>query len=296
MTRRTKGPSDVDVWLLAPNGPGHSQLLGRLDRVERARAAELGLHHAARYVRARALLRGVLARRLGCRPRDVELRQRCPYCDRPHGRLEVVGTDATGSPLYVSVTRSGPLVAVAVTSTGPVGIDIEADADVAASPLADVALTPAELDAHLRRPAAARPADLARSWVRKEAVLKASGTGLRTAPALLELADLADLAGPADLRVAHGPDGSPARLSVASLHLGEGISGAVALARPSRGERHRTPSVGVRVHDGGPVLLALTGRAAPPVGVGPAVSGCARGAEPAAGGRPARQPAGLRPA
>ena len=73
------------------------------------------------------------------------LHHSCPFCGSvEHGRPYV---DAA---VHVSVAHAGDLTAVAVSTAGPVGVDLEVDADV--------------------------------DWVRREAVGKALGVGIVGAP------------------------------------------------------------------------------------------------------------------
>uniref|UniRef100_UPI000A3F72D0 4'-phosphopantetheinyl transferase family protein n=1 Tax=Cellulosimicrobium cellulans TaxID=1710 RepID=UPI000A3F72D0 len=104
-----------------------------------------------------------------------------------HGKPELAAALAAG--LHVSVSTAPGLLAVAVSDEGPVGVDVESVAAVGAAPVADVLLHPRE--------AAAGPRALARTWVRKEALLKATGHGLVVPPAELVVA---------------GPDEPPALL------------------------------------------------------------------------------------
>ena len=202
---------EVDVWVVAdhlrvPSAPAH------LGRAEQQRAARMGPAELAAFLRSRALLRGVLAERLGCRPDEVELRAQCPDCGGGHGRLEVHVPRGRGP--FVSLTRSSGAVAVAVSDAGPVGVDLESRRAVRPA-LAGVALSAAERRELDGVPGWRRGRVLARAWVRKEAVLKAVGTGLRTPPSHVEAAPCGHRHGfcatVAGVRVAQGADLALAR-------------------------------------------------------------------------------------
>ncbi|GAA1647157.1 4'-phosphopantetheinyl transferase family protein [Georgenia ruanii] len=232
--------SAVDVWLLEP--PQRVPDPAGLDDAERERAARLPVPQAARFVAARRQLRAAVAERLGLGPAEVPLVATCAVCGGPHGRVRV---DLAGAP-SVSVTRSGPLLAVAVGGPDPLGVDVESAAAVAAAPLDDVALAPAEL-AHLRGLAdPARAPFRLRTWVRKEATLKALGTGLDLAPADLELA--VPGRAPRLLRPAGPPGPTALAVGLRDLVLGTGRAGAVAVLGAG------APTV--RQHDGAALLTA----------------------------------------
>lgn len=72
---------------------------------------------AARLVAAE-LLRQVAGEVLGTAPLDVPVDRTCTRCGRDHGRPRVPG-------LHASVSHAKGVVAVAVSSTGPIGVDIE---------------------------------------------------------------------------------------------------------------------------------------------------------------------------
>ncbi|HEY3438959.1 MAG TPA: hypothetical protein VGK35_14835, partial [Actinotalea sp.] len=141
----------VDVWT-AQERP-HPVLWELLDAGERDRAAGLGQDRAERFVAARGLVRGAAAQLLGCAARDVVLRVRCPACGGAHGRV-LLGRSgpAERAPGHVSITRAGPVVAVALTVAGPVGVDVEAVAAVSAQPVERVALSDRERRAIHRLP------------------------------------------------------------------------------------------------------------------------------------------------
>lgn len=102
----------------------------------------------------------------------------CPWCAGRHGRPTVRDHPT----LHLSLSRTTSLVGLVVTTAGPVGIDVEQVAGAAFAGFDEVALHPverAEVDLRAERLDRAR----AMTWVRKEAALKALGTGLRTDPA-----------------------------------------------------------------------------------------------------------------
>ena len=83
----------------------------------------------------------------------------CPDCGGDHG-MPVVAEQGR----WVSLSRAGGLVAVAFSTAGPVGVDLESR------------------DAVARHPAQGLRHPDATEWTAKEAVLKADGRGLRVDP------------------------------------------------------------------------------------------------------------------
>lgn len=125
----------------------------------------------ARFLGGRTLLRTAAARYLGADdPSAIAVEARCPDCQAPHGRPTLPGTG-----ISVSITHSHDRVGVALTRSGYVGLDVEhADPAVDFRGLLPQVLSPAERD----YPPASE-AGFLRLWTRKEAVLKATGQGLR---------------------------------------------------------------------------------------------------------------------
>ncbi|MGW6128647.1 4'-phosphopantetheinyl transferase family protein [Cellulomonas sp. NPDC055163] len=237
-------PVVVDVWTVAAGTAVPPATAAVLDGAERARAGALPPAVAERFVLGRVLLRAVLAQRLGCSAAAVGLQVRCARCGGAHGRVALVGPRGGAHPPHVGLTRSGPLVAVALTVAGPVGVDTESVSAVSAAPVADVVLSPAELAARRALPAHAAGAALARAWVRKEAALKALGTGLAADPSGWSLGSP-----PPGLR---GVDAvAPGGALLADLDLGPGLAGAVAVLAPG------ASGLVVRRQDGRSVLDAL---------------------------------------
>lgn len=116
------------------------------------------------------LLRRAAADRLGVP--TVEVVRWCPRCGTAdHGRPVVPSAPHLG----LSLARAGDAVVVATVVDASVGVDVE-PADVPVDGLSGVLLAPDDAP-H------ADAADLRRTWVRKEAVLKAAGSGLAVDPA-----------------------------------------------------------------------------------------------------------------
>jgi 4'-phosphopantetheinyl transferase len=117
----------------------------------------------------------------------------CPECgtgpELDHGRpCYLLGSAPAGLLLSLSRSHGWALLAAgpAGTAGAAVGVDLERSSGVGFPGFDDVALTPAER----QRLAALAPDEAmswrAAAWARKEALLKARGTGLRVDPASVE--------------------------------------------------------------------------------------------------------------
>ncbi len=98
---------------------------------------------------------------------------------------------------FVSLSRAGDITVVAVSDVGPVGVDVEADGTAEFVGFDAVALHPAETVDQGGRTVI---------WVRKEALLKATGHGLTVEPSRIRLS--APDAAP-ELIEWGGPGGAP---------------------------------------------------------------------------------------
>jgi 4'-phosphopantetheinyl transferase len=128
------------------------------------------------------------AAHLGVTADVVNSGRQCPQCGSSrHGRpwLRAYGVEH-----HVSLSRSGGHL-VTVLAEAPVGIDVESVADVARHWDASLVLAPGEDPT--------TDEERARTWARKEAVLKRRGTGLATPMTDVVLANETwhDLAAPA---------------------------------------------------------------------------------------------------
>lgn len=130
---------------------------------------------------ASRLLRAEVGRLAGIPTAEVRLARSCPQCgSSDHGRPVVLTNDANDPP-FVSLSRAGDVVVVAVSDQGPVGVDIEPMDALRFAGFDNVAL-------HRRETAPSFEARAA-TWVRKESLLKATGDALHLDPRLIRLSD-----------------------------------------------------------------------------------------------------------
>jgi 4'-phosphopantetheinyl transferase len=175
-----------EVWWARPLAPEAAPaLVDLLDDAERDRLRRFR-HPAdrARYLAAHALTRLVLADAVGAAAAELAFDRTC-RCGEQHGKPTL-----PGGPGF-SLTHGGDLVGLAVHD-GPVGLDVER-----LRPLHDLAA----MAAHACSPAEAVPdaAAFFTLWTRKEALLKATGTGLSAPMTSITLdgSGVADWTGPA---------------------------------------------------------------------------------------------------
>jgi 4'-phosphopantetheinyl transferase len=163
----------VEVWW-ARLRDCRPELAHDLDAVERERLAAYARDEdRARFVLGCAIVRRVLGDRLGVPARAVVIDRTCGDCGRPHGKVRADGTQ-------LSVSHSGDLVGVALHPSTPVGLDVEVvDPLLDASALAPVALADSETKELARYDGTARARAFTTYWTRKEAVVKATGEGIR---------------------------------------------------------------------------------------------------------------------
>jgi 4'-phosphopantetheinyl transferase len=150
-----------------------------MDDAERVRHAALRREpDRRRLMVGSALLRLAAGRLLDRPPASVRVDRTCPDCGQPHGKPHIVD----GGGLEVSVSHSGDRVAVALTFGAEVGVDVEqVNPDLDHALLGPTVLHPTEhapdLDTFLAY------------WTCKEAVLKATGDGLRLPLPSITIAD-----------------------------------------------------------------------------------------------------------
>jgi 4'-phosphopantetheinyl transferase len=193
---------DVQVWRVglddAPAGVAPTA-------VERERAGRMGDDLIrSRFLASRAWLRVILGRELGINAGVVR------YTRSERGKPSVLH----GGDLCFSLSRSAGVALVAVTRGRAVGVDVEQiRSDVDDAGLAERFFSPAEAGELRALPETERRAAFFALWVRKEAVVKATGAGL------------GDGLGHFDARGGRVDD----RWSLASLDAGPELAAAVAV-------------------------------------------------------------------
>ncbi|MGD9528881.1 4'-phosphopantetheinyl transferase family protein [Pseudonocardia sp.] len=178
-------PEPCTVRWASPVAPEDAPgLVALLDEHERDRLARFRrAADRARYLAAHALARVVLAELIDVAPAGVEFDRTC-RCGEQHGKPVVqAGCPLDAVPGF-SLTHAGDVVGVAVWRDGPIGLDTEhvrSMTDLAgmirhvASPAETPHTGPATPDAFFT------------AWTRKEALLKATGTGLAAPMAAITL-------------------------------------------------------------------------------------------------------------
>lgn len=144
-----------------------------LNEEERRRAEGLRLERDRRRFEAtRGLLRRLLASKLGISPSDIELEY--GRLGKPHLSPRMPARD-----LRFSVSRSGDVAVVALSTREEVGVDIEAVLPVPeADKIAALCFSASEYGAYTALAPQDRLEGFLRRWTRLEAISKALGCGL----------------------------------------------------------------------------------------------------------------------
>ncbi|MEH6655112.1 4'-phosphopantetheinyl transferase family protein [Loktanella salsilacus] len=198
---------DIWTWQLVDSDPAV------LSQEERTRAARFVFDRDRdRYIAGRSRLRHILGTYLNQAPIDVK------FSYGTYGRPWVTG-------LQFNLSHTGDLACLAVLQTPhQLGLDIEAvrpiDLDVAQAHFA-----PREMNALLALPMDARMPAFYRCWTRKEAYLKARGTGLFT-----DLSSFVVTLGPQDEpRLTFCDSGDAAAWTLQDVSVAPGVAGALAV-------------------------------------------------------------------
>jgi 4'-phosphopantetheinyl transferase len=215
----------VEVWWYdsIETGPDEIESLARtLPAEQHAAAARFGNDVLRkRHIGAHAMMLDVL----GC------------HADRPegrfvltrgsHGKPDIAGPGAVGH-LRFNLAHSGAMAVVAIADGREIGVDIERvrpDIDIAG--VARLCFTEREVAALAQVSQADYVAAFFSCWTRKEALLKAQGTGLMSPPADIEVG-----LGRYEPQTTGRPEAGPEGWVMMTLDLGAGYAGAIAVEGP----------------------------------------------------------------
>jgi 4'-phosphopantetheinyl transferase len=209
------------VWFARPQGS--KRLADALSAADRARYEALARPaDRARFATGRLLARAVAAHALGWPVADVRLTTRCRRCGGPHGKPYVAG-----APLELSIAHAHHRVVVAAHARAPVGVDVEPLESVTKVAALGRNLLSAAEQTHVAALAVRdRPAALLAYWVRKEAILKATGDGLGVP---LSAVTVSPPDQPARLLGWDGPGVGPPSAAMADVSVGADYLASVAV-------------------------------------------------------------------
>jgi 4'-phosphopantetheinyl transferase len=185
----------VDVWRISTSLHDHglAEFYSVLAPEQRTRAERMRVSEKRKqYVVAHGLTRMLIGQRVGADPRALEFHR------GPKGK-PYLGGDFAGAGIQFNMTHTSHMALVALALNREIGIDIERlRENLQWEKLAQRYFSPLEYSGYSTLPEADRLRGFFTCWTRKEAVLKAIGTGLG--------------GGLASFDVSVDPDASPALL------------------------------------------------------------------------------------
>lgn len=214
-------PVECQVWWSTPL-PVANDHLALLDAPERERYETFRREvDRRRFLTGRVLAKRVVAQHLGTDPARVSFDATCPDCGKPHGRPQL-----PGSAIELSISHSGERIGLALVHGAPVGLDVEATDRESIDDLIRYAFTDAERASVDRLSAQERLAAFFGYWSRKEALMKASGLGLKLPLRALTVSAPGE---PARLVASEHPALNPASTRLVDLDPGTGYRAALAV-------------------------------------------------------------------
>jgi 4'-phosphopantetheinyl transferase len=205
----------LGLWLCSLHSTPEPQYRAWLSADELARANRFGRERdRRRYLAARCALRECLSRYTGLAAGALQL------ADTPLGKPYV----ANVAGCFFNVSHSEDMALIGVIDSSDIGVDLEILQNIDnIESIARQHFSPAEFEAFMTLSETARCRVFLRVWTRKEACLKAVGTGLHIEPSTLEAGLDAD---PVQLTI-NTPTGA-AQVEVRSIDPGPNALAAVA--------------------------------------------------------------------
>jgi 4'-phosphopantetheinyl transferase len=183
-------PEGIELWIV--EGPGteleRSALYEMLSVDERARASGFKVEEArGSFIVSRGFLRTILGDALASEAKAIR------FGEGEHGKPFLAGAHA-GSGTEFNISHSGDFFLYAVSRGRTVGVDIERKRDgLAVEAIAQRYFAPDEARSLLEQAPEQQLSSFYRCWTRKEAYLKAKGTGLTTKLQAFEVTFLPDV-------------------------------------------------------------------------------------------------------
>jgi len=173
----TLAPGAVDIWVALVDEVAGSipdrQFTQELSEEERLQSSRFLLaKDRYRYLVTRALVRYVLSRYVPLAPQGWR------FGTTAYGRPIILNADPGVQDLSFNISHSGQVVVLALTRTGPVGIDVEAIGRPPAMAIADSYFSARELRQLRAVPAHEQGHRFLEFWTLKESYIKARGMGL----------------------------------------------------------------------------------------------------------------------
>lgn len=222
--------ADHHLWLVDLDSYSKDQDWQLCSPVERQQASRLrGAGQATRYLAGRHALRCVLASSTGMSPETL------------HYRLNAFGKPELESAagLHFNLSHSHGWALIGLRRAGPIGVDIERYSPLPdQEELAASHLSRAEQGEWRALADPARSTGFFRAWTRKEACLKALGTGLSIAPHLVDVGG-----GPRPRQPAITWQGLDCGLQVRDIDLTPQLAAAVACCDPDTAARAQAHSL-----------------------------------------------------
>jgi len=163
----------LDIWIVNIEGNVTGNPSRLLSRREKERAERfVDKSDQRRYVRAHAALRALASRYEKCRPDELVLDRETkgkPFFRRNNGQR---------TEWRFNLSHAGNRVLIAFAPKMEIGVDVEIERDLPVCDLARRFFAPTEATTLQQLAEPHRQAAFFAAWVRKEACLKASGTGL----------------------------------------------------------------------------------------------------------------------
>lgn len=205
----------IRLWLVDLDACAHDEAGAWLSPSECDRASRFVFaRDARRYRAAHVVLRWLLHQHGGLPPRTE-------FAIGAHGKPRL----ARAAGCDFNLSHSGPKALIGISAKGRVGVDIELLRPIDdVWPLAEQTLSMGECDALRCAPPAEQTRNFLRGWTRKEACLKAVGSGLSIAPASFDVGLEAH-----DRHVRLCTDSGPINVRLQTVQLYAGLLAAVAV-------------------------------------------------------------------